>query len=86
MTDKKASAVLCNCLIMGMGNIPIGFIAEDYNEVLQRLHAEDENDRYCDGYTQDGLPFRVYQRGLAGIGPKSHVVKAQPAIIMPGQH
>jgi hypothetical protein len=66
-----------------MGNIVMEVLADSYDAILLRLHAEDENDRYIDGL-QSGLPMRVYRNGIAGIGPKEPITRVRPSIIHPG--
>lgn len=83
MNGTKANTITCNVLFLGMGNIVMEVLADSYNDVLMRLHAEDENDRYVDGL-HNGLPLRIYRNGIGGIGPKEPIARVKPVIIHPG--
>lgn len=84
MNAKTApTTIACNVLFLGVGNIKLNVIGDSFNEILMRLHAEDENDRHADAFTESGQAFRVYRIGIAGIG-EVQTAAQKVGLIVPG--
>jgi hypothetical protein len=84
MNDKSGpNLIACNCLFTGIGNIKVNLIADSFEAALLRLHSEDENDRFCDGFTDAGQAFRVFRTGLAAIG-EVQTAAQKTSLIVPG--
>jgi len=75
--------IACNVLFQGIGNIKLNLIGDSFDEILVKLHVEELNDRYVDGFTEAGQAFRVYRSGISGIG-EVQTAAQKAGLIVPG--